>query len=603
MGPVVPRCLPLAALAAGLALLAAPSPALAHAQLQGTVPARGATVRGEPTAVVFRFNEPVEGNFGAVRVFDAHGARADSGDAFHPGGVGPRLGVHLRPHLPNGTYTATYRVVSADGHIVSSGFVFSVGSAGLAPRQSVGQLIGGARTGPVTEAAFGVARGVQYLAIGLAIGAIVFLLAVWLPALRASAGGGSGWRSGSEAFARRLRGGLIGVALAGALSAVLGVVFEGAEAAGISGFAALQPRILREVLSTRFGMVWGIGALAWVLLAGSVIPLLARRPARAPVLKPAELGATGLALPERPGAPLLALVAVPAALLAALPAFAGHAATQHPQALLLPINVVHVLAMSVWLGGLASLLFVVPAATRRLEPGNRGRLLAATFLRFSPLALASVLALLTSGLIQAYVYVRTPAHLVDDPFGRAVLVKFLLLMALIGLGAYQRRRSVPRLERIAAEGAPPGGVGLLLRRALRAEVALIVVVLGVTAALTSYAPSIAAQSGPFSATRTIGPAQLQVTVDPARVGTNEVHLYLINPKDGTQFTGAREVNLAESLPAKGIGPLNQGADKAGPGHYVLPAALLNVPGTWQVQITVRVSQFDEYTTVVKVPVR
>ena len=47
-----------------------------------------------------------------------------------PNGEGPRLGVHLKPGLPDGSYTATYRVVSADGHIVSSGFVFSIGKAG-----------------------------------------------------------------------------------------------------------------------------------------------------------------------------------------------------------------------------------------------------------------------------------------------------------------------------------------------------------------------------------------------------------------------------------------------------------------------------------------
>ena len=115
-----------------LALLV-PGAALAHAQLEGTTPERGAVVKHEPPAVIFRFDEPVEGNFGAVRVYDADGSRVDEGDAFHPDGEGPRLGVHLKPGLPDGSYTATYRVVSADGHIVSSGYVFSIGKAGKAP--------------------------------------------------------------------------------------------------------------------------------------------------------------------------------------------------------------------------------------------------------------------------------------------------------------------------------------------------------------------------------------------------------------------------------------------------------------------------------------
>src|SRR6201996_1421589 len=105
------RCL-LVALAIALLL---PAAASAHARLEGTSPPQGAVVKTEPSAVIFEFDEPVEGNFGAVRVYDARGDRVDEGDAFHPNGEGPKLGVHLKPGLPDGTYTATYRGVPAAG--------------------------------------------------------------------------------------------------------------------------------------------------------------------------------------------------------------------------------------------------------------------------------------------------------------------------------------------------------------------------------------------------------------------------------------------------------------------------------------------------------
>ena len=563
------------ALAAG-ALLAAPSVALAHAQLEGTSPQRGAVVRAQPALVSFRFDEPVEGTFGAVRVYDGTGRRVDAGDAFHPGGRGPAMAVHLKPRLPAGTYTATYRVVSADGHIVSSGFAFSIGRPS-ATRETVGELIGAGGSGPVTETAFGIARGLQYLAIALALGALAFPLAVWRPALRELEGRGEQWRGASEAFARRLRIVLLGAAAIGALSAAAGVVLEGAEAAGISGFDALRARIVRETLGTRFGTVWGIGVLAWLLV-----------------------GALGWAAPRRRAA---AALAAPCAFLLLLPALSGHATTQHPVAVLAPANVVHVAAVSLWVGGLALLALALPAATRHLELADRGRLLAGALVRFSPLALAAVIAIAVTGVVQGYVLVRTPAHLLDTPFGRAVLIKALLLCALVALGAYQRRRSLPALRQIAAEGAPLGRAGVLVRRALRAELALVLVVLGVTAALTSYPPSTFAQSGPVSKTTRIGPAELELTLDPARVGANELHLYLLNPKDGTQFTRAREVDVAESQPSRSIGPLDQTANVAGPGHYIVPDALLGVPGTWRIQVTVRVSDFTEYLATVEVPVR
>jgi copper transport protein len=296
-------------------------------------------------------------------------------------------------------------------------------------------------------------------------------------------------------------------------------------------------------------------------------------------------------------------LAVPLAFVTLVPALAGHASTQHPVALVFPLNVLHVLAMSVWVGGLAALLVAVPAATRALEPPGRTRLLAATLERFSPLALISVCVILASGLVQAYVWVRTPAHLIDTAYGRAVLIKFCLLLVLIGLGAFNRRRSVPELSRLAAAGDTPGRSGVLLRRALRTEVAVIAVVLGVTAALSSYAPSTQASSGPANLTGTVGPAQLEMTVDPARVGANQVHLYLLNPKDGSQFTGAKEVDVSAMMPSKGIGPLEQTAVKAGPGHYIDSSAVLGVPGKWHLTVTVRTSPFDEYTKMFEVTVR
>jgi copper transport protein len=320
-------------------------------------------------------------------------------------------------------------------------------------------------------------------------------------------------------------------------------------------------------------------------------------------LHPAELGATGLAGVRAPRPPALLPLGVLLGFLIALPSLGGHASTQRPVGLLLPANLVHVAAMSLWLGGLVALVAVLPTATRRLASPDRTRLLAATLARFSPLALAAVIALLVTGVIQALVEVRTVAHLFDTAFGRCVLVKIVLLLALIGLGAYNRRRSVPRLRARAEQGARPGHAGLLLRRALRAEVALIAVVLAVTAALSAYPPSITVAGGPVSRTATVGPAQLQMTVDPARVGANQVHLYLIDPRSGAQFDGAKEVDVDALQAAKGIGPLHEQASKAGPGHYVVPDALLGVPGTWTLWVTVRVSDFDEFEAKVLVPIR
>lgn len=258
-----------------LALLA-PAAASAHARLEGTSPPEGAVVKAEPSAVIFEFDEPVEGNFGAVRVYGAAGERVDEGDAFHPGGEGPKLGVHLKPGLPDGSYTATYRVVSADGHIVAGGYVFSIGKAGTAPAETVGELIGGSGNGTVTEVAYGLARGLEYAAMALAVGGVAFLFFCWLPALGAAAGvGEESRRAAAAAFAKRLRIVLWVGAAIGLLATAAQIVLEGAEAAGISGFSAITKTIVEETLETRFGTVWGFAFLAWIAVA-FLIPLLGR---------------------------------------------------------------------------------------------------------------------------------------------------------------------------------------------------------------------------------------------------------------------------------------------------------------------------------------
>jgi copper transport protein len=513
--------------------LTVPAGALAHAQLEGTTPPRGAVVEHEPAAVTFRFDEPVEGNFGAVRVSDADGSRVDEGDAFHPNGEGPRLGVHLEPGLPDGSYTATYRVVSADGHIVSSGFVFSIGRAGRAPKETVAQLTGGSGSGPVTETAFGIARGLQYAATALAVGGLAFLLLAWLPALAAVGGEGGAWSRAGLAFSTRSRRVLLLAAALGAVSAAAGVVPEGAEAAGVSGFSALRETIVRETLETKFGTIWGLAVVAWI--AFGLLVALALRPA---------------ATSSRRAWPRVALAAAPLVFVVLVPALSGHAGTQSPVALLFPLNVVHVAAMAVWLGGLAALLFVAPRGTGELEPGDRGRLLAAALPRFSQLALIAVAAILLTGLIQAYAYVRHLDDLLSTGYGRAVLIKFCLLMVLIGIGAYNRRRSVPRLNRIAAGGESPGRAGLLLRRALRAELALLAIVIGVTAALASYAPPVTAQGGPFSTESTVGPIQLEMSVEPATVGANEIHIYLFDARSGAPYAKVKQLEVSRPCPKR-----------------------------------------------------
>ena len=584
-------------------VLASAPAAWAHAQLLGTSPTAGATVQVQPKQVIFEFNQDVGGTLGAVRVYDAQGNEVDDLNVSHADGNEHWMGVGLKAHLPDGTYTATYRVVSADTHIVYGGLVFNIGHAGAAPKFTVAGLIGRNKSGKVTVLAFGVARGLNYLTLALMVGGLVFLFFAWLPGLMAVAGAEPRWSLASRAFAARLERLFAFAIVLGVLVSVLGILLQGASAAGVSLWDSLRSPIIENTLDSRFGEVWGLRAIDWALLGGLLVAAKALRRDAIPVLCSDAQDPERVALSARPPRAILALLGVGGAYLAATPALAGHASIESPVAVFFPSDVLHVLAGSVWVGGIACLLLALPSATRQLQGGERSRLLLATLARFSPLALGSVVVIAVTGVIQAYIDVRSLHGLLHTTYGALIIVKVVLLSTLIGLGWVNRERVIPMLERLVGDGQAPGGVGVLARRTMRGELALMLCVFGVTAALISYVPPIDAASGPFAANTTIGPAELEMTVEPATVGLNTIHLYLINAKDGSQFTATKELVATADLPAKGIGPLPLQANLAGPGHYAFNSAELSPGGTWKIKITDRVSEFEEFSKTVKGPVR
>jgi methionine-rich copper-binding protein CopC len=110
-------------LSVALALL--PTVAVAHAFLVKSAPAPRAVLNHPPARVELWFNERLEPAYSSLSVTGASGVPVDRGDVM----VGPedprKLWVSLSALEP-GRYTVRFRVLSVDGHVVESGFPFSV---------------------------------------------------------------------------------------------------------------------------------------------------------------------------------------------------------------------------------------------------------------------------------------------------------------------------------------------------------------------------------------------------------------------------------------------------------------------------------------------
>ncbi len=263
------------------------------------------------------------------------------------------------------------------------GLVFNIGHAGAAPQVTVAGLIARNKSGKVTEVAFGVIRGLDYVSIALLLGGLAFLIVAWLPGLVAVAGTEREWLLAARTFASRMKWLLIAAVVLGFLVSVLGILLQGASAAGVSLWSSLKSTVLESTLESRFGKVWGLRAIDWlalgILLAvGTALARSAERKVSA------AADADAVTLAARPPGWLLGLIAVCAAYLAATPALSGHASIQSPTVVFFPSDVLHVLAASVWVGGIACLLLRVarrdqtarPAAAQPSAACNAGSVLA-----------------------------------------------------------------------------------------------------------------------------------------------------------------------------------------------------------------------------------
>jgi copper transport protein len=180
-----------------------------------------------------------------------------------------------------------------------------------------------------------------------------------------------------------------------------------------------------------------------------------------------------------------------------------------------------------------------------------------------------------------------------------LLAKVALVVPLLALGAYNNRRSVPRLRQQLASA-------LERRRFLRAagaELALMTAVVAVTAVLVAEPPARAevAPKGPFATVTALGSLELNLVVDPARAGANAIHLYLSD--SAGRPAEVAEARVSAVLASKRIGPLRFRAHRIAPGHFSVHGAQLALAGDWQLGVEVRRGEFESLTKSVSVPIR
>lgn len=569
-------------LAATLAVLAvlgfSASPALAHAELLSTDPAAGAVLASAPDVVTLTFSEPIDIGLGSVRLFDGTGDSIDVAAAEHPDGNSSEVRVDL-PALGNGSFVVDWRVVSADGHPIQGAFTFQVGPTANLEAGILDQILGSNHTGRVAGIGLTISRGVVIAAMAVVFGGLVVLaLGIVEPS-------------------RRIRSALMAGSVAGTLFGLVQLPLEVGYATGRSLGVLFDGDAWSTAWDTRIGTGWVLRALI-IGVAGLALTLTIQRRS-ATWWKAAALVAT---------------IAVGVA-----SAYGGHGAAGRWVPVAVAATAVHVAAMAVWLGGLVMLLLGLgtgagtDAGADAGAGAGAGGVGVAGVRRFSNLALAMVAVVVASGVVQSFRQLGSWDALTSTSYGTLLIWKVALVMLLLAIASLTRRLVQGRLTRTDLAARADGSARAdgddlepviadiaRLRRAIVIEVVIALAIVTTTSLLMAANPSAASAGKPFSIQLIDGDYLASITVDPGRVGPNEMHLYLSDA--ASSLNQPNELTVEISDPSRDVAPIEIVVSRSGAGHYTAYDATFPYAADWTLSVTARYNEFDEvsFTTVVPI---
>jgi putative copper resistance protein D len=286
---------------------------------------------------------------------------------------------------------------------------------------------------------------------------------------------------------------------------------------------------------------------------------------------------------------LQAVTAVLAAAYAGSLAWTGHAiggqgveGVLHPAA-----DVLHLVAAAVWVGGLAPLALLLTMTG--VDAAALAVARTAT-LRFSNLGIASVAALVVSGLVNSWYLIGSIPALTETDYGRLLMIKLALFLVMVGIAAVNWSRLTPRLVQ-NADGTTAAQARRSLRRNAAVEAALGTVIIAIVAVLGTLPP--ASHIGQHTHAGAIPPdatfqhihgedGMADVTIEPGRVGTAHATIQLWDG-DFAPLT-ARDVTLTLTAPTLGSKPMTRTALQNSDGAWIVDGVALTEPGNWMVTV-------------------
>jgi copper transport protein len=403
--------------------------ALLHATLLRSTPAADSRLTSPPETIRLVFSEEIVPALSQITLVQPNGSGIQLKVANDPHNVHVLIGT-VTPGLASGRYKVDWRVLSADGHPVGGSYTFTIEAtgntappAGVAPPPTVttpsrDSTASDSVTSPasVPEPEMKPVPVLAALFRGLGLGAFMTGVGVLL------FGATSGERR--NLVPRTL------IVRAIAIGAILLVAHLIAWLDHVSPSGSLSADFLGSALGSTIGRAELLRTVLALLTLWAIA--LARRDTPALILGGACLVVSGAI---------------------------GHPAAIDPY-LTIPAKMLHLVAGSIWIGGLVWLVWLARCNGEACRIEAR---------RVSSVALISVIVIVLSGLLQTFFFLNTPGDLVHSQYGRLVLAKMIGLIILIGFGAYNRYGLLPQLD---ATNGPKR-----LSRSVKMEIAVLTLII------------------------------------------------------------------------------------------------------------------------------
>jgi copper transport protein len=513
------------------------TPAFAHASLSSTNPASGSTLATPPASTTLSFTEAVQIPVGSIQVFNERSEFVPlGGKAVHPGGNSTEVEIPLGT-LANGGYVVVWRVISADGHPITGAYTFQVGEGDIDTNALSQRMADKADGSAAVRYSYTVDRGLLFASLMVMLGALGFLVFFGL----------------DDVTVRRSRLLFYGASGLLLLSTIASFLLQGLYGAGLPFSRTFDADVLNGTLDSRYGESVVVRVVALIALVTLVAVFGTRR----------RLGRV--------------LSIIGSLVVIASVSTSGHATTGRWIPFALVADVVHLAATGLWIGGLVVLVFV---AMRQQEKG-------VSLVRwFSGLAFWCVVVLVITGTFQGIRQLHDVTALWESRYGVTLMIKVGVFLLLLAAAAASRAW----VGRTSSEST-------FVRRSMGVEIVFAVVVIAVTSFLVTTPPVKAdVRNKPISVEVRVQDSLVDLVIDPAKVGENAVHLYVLNQQGVAK--DVPEVQMSVSQTDKGIGPIRLDLQKIRAGYYAVPDFVFPVDGKWRAGISVRTTDVDQFTSTI-----